>query len=583
VVACTQLTGPRAITLCAASAFPVGTILRIVDETGNCSATNSLTITRAGGDTITGATSFVMDAAYSSVAIESDGVAKWTFLNNETVNKFSYLGLATSPDPANVLSAFGSSALFNGASFSLTLNKSAAGNTASMLFQDAFSARAQIGLIGDDNFSFKVSSNGSSYFTGLALDRSTGAVTLGNARTAIADANYVALATDREIAYTSITAARTVTLPAASAFPSGHALLVLDESGSVSQANALTISPAGSDTINGSTAGVVIVGRFGYCRLISNGLSKWNQVGRRVHPVIFTSSGTYTPSPGITMVDVFVVGGGGGGGGGARQAASTAVSGGAGGGGAASNFASFKSDALGASIAIAIAAGGAAGAAATVSSTAGGNGGVGGTTSFDALLSANGGGGGAGGQLNASSGGGGGGGLNIAGASGSGSTAGGNPYVSSAGGAGSSGAAPTNTSGVSFGGGGAGASATLQFSGGNSLFAPAGGGSGGSISATNVVTNGGNGGSVAGTLAGPVGGSGAGAPGNSPSVATSALSFFFGTGGAGGASSTTAAFAGGGGGLPGGGGGGGGSVQNGGTAGAGGPGGQGYCIIVEYF
>ena len=40
-----------------------------------------------------------------------------------------------------------------------------------------------------------------------------------NTRAAVADAAYSALATDRLIAYTSLTAARAVTLPAASAYP----------------------------------------------------------------------------------------------------------------------------------------------------------------------------------------------------------------------------------------------------------------------------------------------------------------------------------------------------------------------------
>src|SRR5580658_1789788 len=40
-----------------------------------------------------------------------------------------------------------------------------------------------------------------------------------NTRTAVSDAAYSALATDRSIAYTALTAARVVTLPASSAYP----------------------------------------------------------------------------------------------------------------------------------------------------------------------------------------------------------------------------------------------------------------------------------------------------------------------------------------------------------------------------
>ena len=56
---------------------------------------------------------------------------------------------------------------------------------------------------------------------------------LTNTRTQVSDANYTALTTDRTIAYMAITAARTVSLPAAARFPTGSRLLVVDESGVV--------------------------------------------------------------------------------------------------------------------------------------------------------------------------------------------------------------------------------------------------------------------------------------------------------------------------------------------------------------
>ena len=61
------------------------------------------------------------------------------------------------------------------------VSKQAAGNTASFLFQDDFSGRAEIGLCGDDNFHFKVSPDGSSWTDALAIDRTTGALTAGGA------------------------------------------------------------------------------------------------------------------------------------------------------------------------------------------------------------------------------------------------------------------------------------------------------------------------------------------------------------------------------------------------------------------
>lgn len=75
------LTAARVVTLCAASAYPQGTPLTIVDETGNCSATKTITITRAGSDTINGATSVVLAAPYGYCALESNGSNAWTVID----------------------------------------------------------------------------------------------------------------------------------------------------------------------------------------------------------------------------------------------------------------------------------------------------------------------------------------------------------------------------------------------------------------------------------------------------------------------------------------------------------------------
>jgi hypothetical protein len=582
-IAYTAITAARTVALCAASAFPVGYRLAVFDESGSASAANTITLLRVGSDTIDGASSFAISSAYGVVALESNGTSKWTVIDQSSSN-LAAVGIGTAADPSNPLSVFGASALFNGTNFSFTLNKSAAANTASVLFQDSFSARAQIGLLGDDNFTFKVSPNGSTFYAGLTLDKSTGAPTFGNARTTVADAAYTALATDREVAYTSITAARVVMLPAASAFPAGHPLVIVDESGAVSLTNTITVSRAGSDTISGQTSAKIVTA-YGHIRIVSDGSGKWTVIGRSVNIVTVSTVGanTYTPTPGLVKADALFVGGGGGGGGGALQVASTLVSGGAGGGGAGASLATFTASQIGASQTVTLGAGGTAGLAATTSATAGGAGGAGGNTTFGSLLTAFGAGGGAGGQLAAGSGGGQGGNASYAaGTSGSGSTGGNNGSGFVAGGAGAFGAASA------WYGVGAGASGAPSSGGSNSspaaLWAPGAGGTGGGITAGNVIAGGANGGdSVQLSTKGSGGSGAAGGAGTSPSLTTRALNLFFGAGGGGGGASTTAAFAGGAGGSPGGGGGGGGSSQNGGVAGAGGAGGSGYAIVIEYF
>jgi hypothetical protein len=273
LVAYASLSAARVVTLCAAAAYPTGTRLTIVDESGACSAANTITVQRAGSDMIGGATGAALSSAYGYLALESDGVGKWTVVDQATSN-LGPVGVGTAADPNNPLSVYGASALFNGVSFSFTINKAAAADTASIIFEDGFSGRAQMGLNGSDNFSFKVSPNGSSWTTAIALDETTGAATFANQRTAVSDAAYLALVTDRLIAYTALTAARVVTLPAASAFPPGQPLIIVDESGACSAANTITVSRAGSDTINGAASAFIQTAR-GYITLESNGSNAW--------------------------------------------------------------------------------------------------------------------------------------------------------------------------------------------------------------------------------------------------------------------------------------------------------------------
>jgi hypothetical protein len=98
-----------------------------------------------------------------------------------------------------------------------------------------------------------------------------------NTRTAISDSAYAALTTDRTVAYTAISAARVVTLPSAASYPTGTALTVVDESGSCSATNTITLARAGSDMIDGATA-VVISSAYGYVAIHCNGSGKWTIV-----------------------------------------------------------------------------------------------------------------------------------------------------------------------------------------------------------------------------------------------------------------------------------------------------------------
>lgn len=95
------------------------------------------------------------------------------------------LGIGTAADLGNPLSVSADNILFNEVptasggtgDMRVKVNKAAAANTASFLYQDAFSGRAEIGLCGDDNFHFKVSPDGSAWYDALDIASSSGVVT----------------------------------------------------------------------------------------------------------------------------------------------------------------------------------------------------------------------------------------------------------------------------------------------------------------------------------------------------------------------------------------------------------------------
>jgi hypothetical protein len=296
LVAYTALTAARVVALPAAAAFPTGARLMVVDETGACSAAKTIAVAAAGSELIDGAPGFAIESGYGGVEIESNGANAWTILSPKPSLQASLVGVGTAPDPNNPLSVYGAAALLNSASnFNLTINKggSAGGSsdTASLIFEDGFSGRAQMGLAGSDNFSFKVSPNGSTWTTAILLDAATGAATFANQRTAVLDASYSALVTDRLVAYAALTAARAVTLPAAASYPPGQRLVVADESGACSATNTITLSRAGSDTINGA-ASLIIAAAYGYVALESNGSNAWTIVDQSSPPVAAITSGT---------------------------------------------------------------------------------------------------------------------------------------------------------------------------------------------------------------------------------------------------------------------------------------------------
>lgn len=87
------------------------------------------------------------------------------------------LGVNATADTTNRLTLSSAATLFNhaGGGHQLKLNKNAAGDTLSLLYQTNWSGRAEMGLAGSDDFEIKVSGDGSSWATALKAT-SSGAI-----------------------------------------------------------------------------------------------------------------------------------------------------------------------------------------------------------------------------------------------------------------------------------------------------------------------------------------------------------------------------------------------------------------------
>jgi hypothetical protein len=133
-----------------------------------------------------------------------------------------------------------------------TLSKQAAANTASFLFQDNFSGRAEIGLAGDDNFHFKVSPDGATWHDAIIVTASSGLATLASATIASADINGGTVdGTSIGASATSSGAFTTLSASAAATFSPANANVTLSPTGTGSVA----IAPATAGTINNMAIG----------------------------------------------------------------------------------------------------------------------------------------------------------------------------------------------------------------------------------------------------------------------------------------------------------------------------------------
>jgi len=108
--------------------------------------------------------------------------ADWVAVGGASVNPVPLVGVNATADTTNRLAVSSPASLFNhdGTGHQAKINKNAAGDTASLLFQTGYSGRAEMGTTGDDDFHFKVSPDGTAWHDAIVIDRQTGAVSLPN-------------------------------------------------------------------------------------------------------------------------------------------------------------------------------------------------------------------------------------------------------------------------------------------------------------------------------------------------------------------------------------------------------------------
>ncbi|SDG13764.1 DUF2793 domain-containing protein [Rhodobacter capsulatus] len=123
----------------------------------------------AGGTTVINTPTVTFANAVTQVGMpQANLTAQLLGLGGATADSFNRVSVNT---PAVLLNNAG-------AGIEATVNKAAPANDAAFAFKTGFSARALIGLLGNDDFSFKVSPDGSAFFDAFKVDHTNGRVEL---------------------------------------------------------------------------------------------------------------------------------------------------------------------------------------------------------------------------------------------------------------------------------------------------------------------------------------------------------------------------------------------------------------------
>src|SRR3954453_8074970 len=126
-------------------------------------------------------------AVADNIVFVFDGT-HWRYLRDlpVTLDNAVHVGINTSASSPNLLSVKSNAALLTAINVAgggsgdarFQISKESAAKTASVFFSDAFSGRAEFGLIGSDAFKLKVSADGSTWVEAFNVDQTTGNLAL---------------------------------------------------------------------------------------------------------------------------------------------------------------------------------------------------------------------------------------------------------------------------------------------------------------------------------------------------------------------------------------------------------------------
>lgn len=154
-----------------------------------------------------------------------------------SLNPAPLVGVNATADTANRLSVNSPATLLNheGAGHQVKINKAAATQTASILYQTGFSGRAEFGTTGDDKFHVKVSPDGATWQEAIVVDPANGRIGMGTATPSVnfdLTSTMPGAITVFKVANPSTTANSQARMQIATGTPNALAnLLVIDQGG----------------------------------------------------------------------------------------------------------------------------------------------------------------------------------------------------------------------------------------------------------------------------------------------------------------------------------------------------------------